>query len=565
MHGQRLFEMGQQASAFISDFLRLKSAIWVVMICLGMLVMVGHQTLAPIDRDEARFSQASKQMVQSKDFITIKFQDDYRAKKPAGIYWLQAASAALFGTSDIANYRLPSLAGYLASFALLIGFARMMNLTGWGGLAPMMAGLLLASNFIIFAEAHLAKTDSVLLALIIWQQMALFDMYRRRIEGQAGASYIQFWIAMGLGILVKGPIAPTVAFATIAMITLFDRNFLLLSQLRFLRGVVIASAIVAPWAVSVQIATQGAFLDIAIKADFLAKVQSAQESHGAPFGTYFLLLPLLAFPASLFAGQLAMIGKQVFARDTGRFVVAWLIGYWVIIEFVPTKLPHYVLPLLPALWLCLLLVMAYPAKASKWRVRLGYAITAFAGASGMALALVLGVLALRYGGIGSGAAFFFSMLVVLLTGVLLYLFWQWMKRPQSGLMASILGFGALIHVIIIAGVIANTHRIHPSTALAKMIADLENRPALIAAAGYHEPSMVFLLGRDVLLVQEVEAALLLAEAQDGLAIIEDRKKTDFLATISKLQLQVTQVGRIDGFNISKGKDITLGLYQRTKK
>lgn len=557
--------MGQQASAFISDFLRLKSAIWVVMICLGMLVMVGHQTLAPIDRDEARFSQASKQMVQSKDFITIKFQDEYRAKKPAGIYWLQAASAALFGTSDIANYRLPSLAGYLASFALLIGFARMMNLTGWGGLAPMMAGLLLASNFIIFAEAHLAKTDSVLLALIIWQQMALFDIYRRRIEGQAGASYIQFWIAMGLGILVKGPIAPTVAFATIAMVTLFDRNFLLLSQLRFLRGIVIASAIVAPWAVSVQIATQGAFLDIAIKADFLAKVQSAQESHGAPFGTYFLLLPLLAFPASLFAGQLAMIGKQVFARDTGRFVVAWLIGYWVIIEFVPTKLPHYVLPLLPALWLCLLLVMAYPAKASKWRVRLGYGITAFAGASGMALALVLGVLALRYGGIGSGAAFFFSMLVVLLTGVLLSLFWRWMKRPQSGLMASILGFGALIHVIIIAGVIANTHRIHPSTALAKMIADLENRPALIAAAGYHEPSMVFLLGRDVLLVQEVEAALLLAEAQDGLAIIEDRKKSDFLATISKLQLQVTQVGRIDGFNISKGKDITLGLYQRTKK
>ena len=557
--------MGQQASAFISDFLRLKSAIWVVMICLGMLVMVGHQTLAPIDRDEARFSQASKQMVKSKDFITIKFQDEYRAKKPAGIYWLQAASAALFGTSDIANYRLPSLAGYLASFALLIGFARMMNLTGWGGLAPMMAGLLLASNFIIFAEAHLAKTDSVLLALIIWQQMALFDIYRRRIEGQAGASYIQFWIAIGLGILVKGPIAPTVAFATIAMVTLFDRNFLLLSQLRFLRGIVIASAIIAPWAVSVQIATQGAFLDIAIKADFLAKVQSAQESHGAPFGTYFLLLPLLAFPASLFAGQLAMIGKQVFARDTGRFVVAWLIGYWVLIEFVPTKLPHYVLPLLPALWLCLLLVMAYPAKASKWRVRLGYGITAFAGASGMALALVLGVLALRYGGIGSGAAFFFSMLVVLLTGVLLSLFWRWMKRPQSGLMASILGFGALIHVIIIAGVIANTHRIHPSTALSKMIADLENRPALIAAAGYHEPSMVFLLGRDVLLVQEVEAALLLAEAQDGLAIIEDRKKSDFLATISKLQLQVTQVGRIDGFNISKGKDITLGLYQRTKK
>ena len=61
-----------------------------------------------------------------------------------------------------------------------------------------------------------------------------------------------------------------------------------------------------------QIATQGAFLDIAIKADFLAKVQSGQESHGAPIGTYLLLLPLLAFPASLFMSRLALLGKEIF-------------------------------------------------------------------------------------------------------------------------------------------------------------------------------------------------------------------------------------------------------------
>ena len=164
MQGFRLFDNGHHIAQRVSTFLRMKSAIWVVMILVGMAVMVGHQTLAPIDRDEARFSQASKQMVASKDFITIKFQDEYRAKKPAGIYWLQASSAALFGTDDIANYRLPILAGYLASFALMVAFAKMMNLRGWGGIAPVMAGLLLASNFIIFAEAHLAKTDSVLLA-----------------------------------------------------------------------------------------------------------------------------------------------------------------------------------------------------------------------------------------------------------------------------------------------------------------------------------------------------------------------------------------------------------------
>ena len=565
MQGFRLFDDGQNTAMRVSTFLRMKSAIWIVMILLGMAVMIGHQSLAPIDRDEARFSQASKQMVASKDFITIRFQDEYRAKKPAGIYWLQASSAALFGTDDIANYRLPSLAGYLASFALMIVFARLLNLRGWGGIAPLMAGLLLASNFIIFAEAHLAKTDSVLLAVILWQQMALFDIYRRRTEGQAGAAVTQFWIAFALSILIKGPIGPLVASTTLALLCAFDRRVSVLAHMRFLRGILITALIVAPWAVSVQIATQGAFLDIAIKGDFLAKVQSAQESHGAPFGTYFLLLPLLAFPASLFAGQLAMIGKALFARDTGRFLIAWIIGYWLVIEVVPTKLPHYILPVLPALWLLILLAWQYPAPARKWRIGASYVIMALAALSGAGLALVLGVLALRYGGVASGAAFFSSLLVVILTGVLLAGFWRWLKAPQSALMAGILALGVLIHMVIIAGVISNAHRIHPSTALAQAISSLNHRPSLIAAAGYHEPSMVFLLGRDVLLVEETEAALLLAEADDGLAIIEARKKQKFHEIAAKLSLDVTEVARIDGFNISKGQDITLSLYRRAKK
>ena len=66
-----------------------------------------------MDRDEARFAQASKQMVESGDIITVRFQDELRAKKPVGIYWLQSVSAHLFGQDDIAVYRLPSLLGLL--------------------------------------------------------------------------------------------------------------------------------------------------------------------------------------------------------------------------------------------------------------------------------------------------------------------------------------------------------------------------------------------------------------------------------------------------------------------
>jgi hypothetical protein len=64
---------------------------------------MGHQSLEVIDRDEARFAQASKQMVLSGDLITPYFMDELRAKKPIGIYWLQSASAAIFGHFDIAR------------------------------------------------------------------------------------------------------------------------------------------------------------------------------------------------------------------------------------------------------------------------------------------------------------------------------------------------------------------------------------------------------------------------------------------------------------------------------
>jgi 4-amino-4-deoxy-L-arabinose transferase-like glycosyltransferase len=50
----------------------------------------GFFSIPPIDRDEARFAQATKQMVESGDYIDIRFQDEVRYKKPVGIYWLQS-------------------------------------------------------------------------------------------------------------------------------------------------------------------------------------------------------------------------------------------------------------------------------------------------------------------------------------------------------------------------------------------------------------------------------------------------------------------------------------------
>ncbi len=63
-----------------------------VLVLIALLVFLpGFFHIPPIDRDEARFAQATKQMVETCDFVDIRFQDDVRYKKPVGIYWLQAA------------------------------------------------------------------------------------------------------------------------------------------------------------------------------------------------------------------------------------------------------------------------------------------------------------------------------------------------------------------------------------------------------------------------------------------------------------------------------------------
>src|SRR3989442_16009695 len=93
-------------------------------LCL-FLYLPGISAIPPLDRDEARFAQATRQMLETGDFLRIRFQDEARNKKPAGIYWLQAAAVGAFSTSASTAmwpYRLPSLLGGIAAALLTFAF-----------------------------------------------------------------------------------------------------------------------------------------------------------------------------------------------------------------------------------------------------------------------------------------------------------------------------------------------------------------------------------------------------------------------------------------------------------
>ena len=541
-------------------FFHARTALYALLALVTMTVFTGQHMVPPMDRDESRFAQASRQMLQSGDYVTIRFQDELRAKKPAGIYWLQSASAALLGDADIASYRFVNLLALLVSIFLLYHI----GLRLYEPAIALAASAAFASGFLVLAEAHLAKTDTVLMLLVMVQQWALMRIYldRDKTTAKPSAHWIFFWTALAAGILVKGPIAPAIAILTITALIVWHRGAGWVRPLRLARGLILLAVICLPWAILVTIATDGAFLDIAVTSDFLAKVQSSQESHGAPPFTYLALFGVLLWPASLLLPSTLLHIKAMLAQDSTRFLLAWLVPFWVMIELIPTKLPHYPLPVVPAAVLLLLWSVDQVVTLSPLRQKFYLAGQYVLLALGVGLVAAVMAGAVMFGGQSMRLAVGLGVIALLFTGLAVWQGHRWIQIGEYRHLMGLFTAGILVHFVIFAGVVPQLSRIHIADAVAQNLASSGRQPAAIAAAGYHEPSLVFLLGRDVLLVDSREAALFLAEAPDGVALVEARQQAAFLDMARRLGLRLAAPEQLSGYNMSKGQDVVILIYRR---
>jgi hypothetical protein len=167
----------------------------------------GMATIPPLDRDESRFTQATKQMIETGDFIEIRFQDEARNKKPIGIYWMQAITAGWLSDepfNSIWAYRIPSVLGGILTVLFVFGLGAKLfdEETGLIG-----AGLM-ASSLLLIGETHIAKTDAVLLALVTATQLMVAHFFVAARQGAPQPRLrdsVLLGLAFGLGVLVKGP------------------------------------------------------------------------------------------------------------------------------------------------------------------------------------------------------------------------------------------------------------------------------------------------------------------------------------------------------------------------
>lgn len=521
-------------------------------LCLA-IYLPGQRALPITDRDEARFMQATRQMLASDDWIVVRFQDQLRAKKPAGIYWLQAASVATFSkpsSNDAWPYRLPSLLAAVATVLITFAFADAVFNRG----TAYIAAVTLATSLLMGVEAHLATTDAALAAFTAIAEACLGFMYVKARQNDLIPRWIwaPFWIALSATVLIKGPVAAMICAATIAALCIADRDVQWLRPLKPLWGAAICVAIVAPWLFAVDRATDGVFLFRAVHEDLLPKLAGGHEGHGAPPGYYVLMVAFSMWPASFVLWPSVARALRIRTEPALRFVLAWALPAWLIFELIPTKLPHYTLPLHPAIAILIASAIASPlANSSHTWMSKGWML--FCSLASMIIAATALWLAVKFGPGLSIAA-----LVVSVAAITSIVCAWWPVRTSRDLQLTAgAAAGAIAQTVLIAAVLPSLSRIWISERVAQSVGQLDDE--LVAVAGYYEPSLVFLMNGRTQAVDGATAAKQIASTQVKIAIVEERQLPTFLKALSPRVAIERDV--VDGFNYSQGKRVRLHIFE----
>ncbi|MBI3675772.1 MAG: glycosyltransferase family 39 protein [Proteobacteria bacterium] len=525
----------------------------------------GFFTLPPLDRDESRFAQASKQMIETGNYVDIRYSIGPRYKKPVGIYWMQAASTLAFSRppyNEIWTYRLPSLIGGFIAVFLAYWCAR--------AFAPpptaLIAAALIGFTVSLTAETKISKTDAVLLATVLGSQGLLMRAYlaARLKDYRTPSLWIALagWAALAVGVLLKGPIIVAVLAVTIVGISLWDRDWKWLKTIYPIPGILVTLAIVLPWGIAIAFQSHGEFYQQSLGHDFAAKILGGQESHGAPPGYYLLLASFTLWPATLFV--LPGLGSGVLHRadPVVRYLLAWAAGTWLLFEIVPTKLPHYVLPAYPAVAFLGALWALRDARESedRWVRILRYAACVQFGLGVSALSIIP-VLAPRYfgdgidwwlaAGAGVAAVLGFSAVAALT-----------MRKTLVAAMFAIAA-AVLFYPVVVWGVAPRVQQIWMSPRAAVIVARYKqpDDPPVILA-GYVEPSLIFLLGTDTR-IESGKSAGEVGAVQGGLALVEDHERKDFLAELEAKGGSAKPIDELSGFNYTRGRRQHITFYRLT--
>ncbi len=287
------------------------------------------------DLDEGAFSEATREMLSSGNYITTYLGGELRFDKPILIYWLQALSVKLFGLNEFA-LRLPSAIAATAWAALLYLFTKKL----FDAKTALLAALFMVSALQISVIAKAAIADAL---LNLWIAASMFAILLYIKSDRKMWLYAAF-AAIGFGMLTKGPVAVMIPVVVTFLYYIFKRDLKRWALSVFNPiGILIFLAVALPW-YWMEYMDQGMkFIEGFFFKHNLSRFENSFEGHSGSFLYYVpvILVGTIPFTGVLIAAFIRI--KSWIKSDTTLFLVLWFAFVFIFFSFSGTKLPHYVI------------------------------------------------------------------------------------------------------------------------------------------------------------------------------------------------------------------------------
>ncbi len=313
---------------------------------VAVLPSLGWLTL--FDRDEGYYVECAREMLERGDWFVPHFSGEPWMEKPPLAYWLMAASMKLLGTTEFAA-RLPGALCGIAAVWLVWRLGRRM----YGLRAGALAALAAATSVFFMAILRLALVDMALLCATMISMVGLW----RLTQGEGLRGPVLFHLGCGLGVLAKGPLGLALPVIALGGYVLWTRRWRTLWDARPFLGAAIVGAVVCLWAVPATLQTRGEFLRELVWVRTIKPMFDPLQGHGGsglwqrlalvPVYVPILLAGLLPWTAFLWpAVRRAWAERRASSRTA--FLFGWALAQLAVFSVISTKLPHYVLPIVPA-------------------------------------------------------------------------------------------------------------------------------------------------------------------------------------------------------------------------
>jgi 4-amino-4-deoxy-L-arabinose transferase-like glycosyltransferase len=373
---------------------------WVLPVILW-LVFFWQLGVPPLyDLDEGAFTEATREMLASGNFITPYQDGEPRYDKPVLIYWLQAGSVKLLGLNEFA-LRLPSAIAASLWLVALWGFVRQRLDTATATVAALVMALSLEIGLI----GKAAVADAVLNLFIA---LAFFDTYRYRLARLAGSPSARgrlwrVYLWLGLGFLTKGPVAilfPLLVSLLFALSMGWREIKLWLGAVFEPRGWLVFLAVAAPWYLAIYLDNGAGFFHSFFLKHNLGRFGGVIHGHAGFPGYYLVMLALVMLPFSGWLLVLIPAWRRLWADPLERFLLLWFLTVLVFFSLSSTQLPHYLVYGLTPLFI--LLARYREHMTNRWLALLPPAVFLLVL---LALPLALGPLAEQTGKLHEQALF----------------------------------------------------------------------------------------------------------------------------------------------------------------